>query len=232
MLAFDSEVYGALLAQYGASIWPLQLVALLAALTLTGLVRRPPAWFGRAIAGFLALLWAWSGLHFHAGAFSTINFVAPAVAAVFVLQALALAGSGLAAGTLVPRFGRTFAGWVGLGLVLVGLIGYPILGLPPCDALTGVPPYKAAPALGTSGTAAALVTLGFLSMSAGHAPWHLAAIPLCWLVVAGIAAGHLGMVESPVLLAAAVLAFCAILWNNHARHWVRAEPRRRSVRTP
>jgi len=222
MLAFDSEVYGTLLAQYGAAIWPWQLAALLVALTLLVLIRRPVAGLGRVIAGFLAVVWAWSGLRFHIDAFAAINFVAPVVGAALVLQALLLAVSGGASGTVNPRFTGTPTAWVGLGLAVVGLIGYPILGLPAWEALTGVPPYMAAPGLGTTGIAAALVTLGLLVMNEGRTPWHLAAIPLLWLVTAGMAAWHLGMVDSPILLACAGLAFFAILWKNHGRRLIHA----------
>jgi hypothetical protein len=212
MLAFDAEVYHSVLAQYGSAIWPLQFLMTALGLVVIGCLVRPFRYSGRLVASILSALWLWSAVHFHADTFATINFAAPVVVVAFVLQSLLLSWRGIIRGGFASSFPRTPPQWIGLGIAIFGLAIYPLLALPAGG------PLHAAPAIGTTGVSIAIVTLGVLvCVGERETFWHLTAIPLCWLLAAGLVLWNLPLPEAHWVFIAAGLAFSAILWNNWCR---------------
>ncbi len=171
-LLFSQRTYGSLVASYNAEIWPLQtmLVALgLMALVVAARSRSPL--HARLVWLLLGGAWCWVAWAFHLRRFSTINWAAEYLAWVFALQGMALLWAG------VMRPGLSFEprsparSVLGLGIVAVALLAWPLLGL-----MLGRP-WAQAESFGSSADPTAIATLGFLTL-APRAPGWLIVIPL------------------------------------------------------
>lgn len=208
MLPFTPDVFLSLFEQYNRAVWPAQIVAYVLGILAVLLALRPILGGGRLVGVVLAASWLWTGIAYHLLHFAMINFAAPGFAALFVLQGLLLAWTGLARGRLAFRFRPDATGWSGLGLAVFALLGYPLAAWLaghgwPRLALAGVAPCPTT-----------ILTLGMLLLAEGRTPWHLAVIPLLWSAVGGSAAFLLDMPEDISLPAAGALTFVLILRRN------------------
>lgn len=190
MLSYTSEVLAALLEEYALAIWPAEIVATGLALLALALTIYPVAAAGRVIAGLLAAAWAWTGAVFHGVYFASINFAAPAFAALFLVQALLFAWTGVMRGRLAFRFRPDLSGWAGMGLAAAALLISPPAGLAP--------------------TSTTLLTFALLLLGEPRTPLHLVATPLLWAVIAGASAWFLGIWHDVALLAAGLGAAALI----------------------
>ena len=188
-LLFSQRTYGSLVASYNAEIWPLQ--AMLVALGLMALVvaaRSRSPLHARLVWLLLGGAWCWVAWAFHLRRFSTINWAAEYLAWVFALQGMALLWAG------VMRPGLSFEprsparSVLGLGIVAVALLAWPLLGL-----MLGRP-WAQAESFGSSADPTAIATLGFLTL-APRAPG--------WLIVIPLAVSALGLALAWALQAAA-----------------------------
>lgn len=177
MIPFDTDAFFALFAAYNSAIWPAHVAAYALGLLVLAAMFRRFVQRDRLAAAALAAMWAWDGVAYHWFYFATINFLAPAFAAGFVLQALLLAWTGVARGRLRFAWRGDLAGWLGLALMLFALAGYPAWSWYAGHAWPKLPMFGVAPCPTT------LFTLG--ALLAGRAPWHLFVIPLLW--AAGLA---------------------------------------------
>lgn len=93
-LPFTRPEFLGVFAAYNRAVWPAALLLWIAAaaIAIALLSRRPPA--GRTVAAFLALMWLWTGVVYHAIFFRRVNVLAPSFAFFFVLEAGLLAGIG------------------------------------------------------------------------------------------------------------------------------------------
>ena len=205
----------ALIAGFNGALWPAQLFCYAAALAIVvGSVRRWSRWrravFGRGIGILLAAATAASALLFQLHTFALINFMAPAYAILFFLQAGLCLWTGGVRGAVVPRWQSGVNGWVAAVLIAYALVGYPIL--------VGVLGTSLAHTrvVGLDPGATAVFTLGVLLLAEGRTPLHSAFVPLAWSLIAGASAWHLGIAEElalPFFAAAAIFA----LWQKTRR---------------
>jgi Family of unknown function (DUF6064) len=200
-LLFSPRTYYRLVERHNLALWPAQIVALALAVAVAGLLRRPTPARSRAIAGILAVLWAWVGWAFVARRYAAINWAASYLAWLFVAETLLLGWLGAAGGRL--RFGwrRDPAGLVGGALFLGSVALYPVL----------------APALGRGWTQSELFgiapdptvlgTVGLLLMAEGspHPRRALLAAPLAWCLLGGATLLAMESPEAWILLPVAVL---------------------------
>ena len=208
MLPFTAEVYFALFAQYNGAIWPAQIIAYVLGLGAVVLACRPLAGSDRIVAGLLAAAWMWSGAVYHLLYFASINFSAPVLGAVFVLEGLLLAWTGVLRGRLAFRFQPDPAGWAGLGLAVFAMVGYPVMGWLAGHGWPRAAVFGVAPAPVT------IFTLGLLLLAERRTPVHLVAIPVLWTLVGGAAAWFLGIPEDLVLPLAGFLTLALAWWKN------------------
>ncbi len=148
----------------------------------------------------LALFWLWNGIAYHWLFFATINPAAYLFGTLFVVQGLLFGATGLR--TSMPRF-RLSAGpacWAGGLLVVYALLLYPLLGW-----LAGHH-YPAVPLFGVAPCPTTIFTLGLLLWQERPTPWHLAVIPLAWVIVGGSAALLLQVPQDYGLIGAGLLA--------------------------
>ena len=201
-LLFSPRTYYRLIERHNLAIWPAQLVTLALGVAIAALLRRPARGRSRAIAGMVALLWAWVGGIFVAGRYATINWTASYFAGLFAAEVLLLGWLGVAKAGL--RFGwrRDAAGLLGAVLFTGSVALYPVL----------------APVLGRGWTQSevfgiapdptVLGTLGLLLMADGtpRSRWALLAPPMVWCLVSGTTLWAMGSPEKWILLPAAVVA--------------------------
>lgn len=200
MLPFTPEVYVSLLATYNQAMNPAHVVAAVFALVMLLSVGGRYRFADRLIAVLLAAFWLWTGIAFHYFYFSTINFVAPVFALLFVLQGLVLIWTGTIRGGLEFRQPDIPRSWIAMGLVIFLFVIY--------DLIAGIfdRDWPASAELGVAPTPTTIVTLGFLMLLQPRAPWHLLAIPLLWCLTGAAYGWFLGIYEDLSLLPAAVMA--------------------------
>lgn len=208
MLPFTAEVFFAQFAQYNAAIWPAQIVGYVLGLVAVVLIFRPTGWSDRLVAASLAIAWLWIGAVYHFAYFAAINFSAPVFGAVFILEGLLLTWTGVVRGRLAFRFQPGVVGWVGVGLIVLGMAIYPVLGWTVGRAWPRAAMFGVAPCPTT------IFTLGLLLLVDGRTPLHLLAIPALWSLVAGTAVWFLGIPEDLVLPVAGLVALALAPWKN------------------
>lgn len=199
-LPFTAEILEALVGRYVLAVWPLPLVAPVLAVLAVALLLRPLRGGGRAAAALLAAAWAGVGIDFHIKTVATIDFLAPLYGGFFLVQAALLGWSGVLRGRLRGGFPGDAAGWAGLSLAGIGILGYPLLAL----ALGRT--WPSLPIVGVTPDPTAMLTLGLLLLGGGRPPRHLFVVPALWALVAGVTGWMLGTPERLLLPAAAVAA--------------------------
>lgn len=205
MLPFDRAQFFAVFADYNRAIWPAQAAAYLLALAAVVLMARRARAAERAVPALLALMWAWTGIAYHALFFAAINKAAVVFAALFVLQALGFAQVALHHGLRfsVPRGARAACGWA---LVAYAGIVYPLLGM-----ATGHG-WPALPMFGVTPCPVTLFTFGVLLLAQPPLPRRLLVIPWLWALIGGSAAWLLGVMQDWPLLISGVLVV-SWLWR-------------------
>jgi hypothetical protein len=201
-LPFSAEQFFAVFAAYNEATWPAPIVAYAlglaaAAVPLAAYNRHSPDLVHKAAVAVLALMWAWTGIAYHALFFSKINAAAFAFAALFIAQAAVLVAAGRSTRFEGAAFVDTL---IGAFFVVYAMVLYPLIGL-----WTGHV-YPAAPAFGVTPCPVTIFTFGLLLQTKGHSPWLLVAIPIVWSLIGGSAAFLLGVVQDWVLLFSGVVA--------------------------
>ena len=175
LLLFSPQVYWRLFALENESVWPAQpaVLAAVALLALCFVWRRRHA--GRWLGPVLGAAWLWTGWHFVALRFGTVNWLAPTLAWGFYAEAALLAGLGLSGRIVFPRQGRS--AWFGIGLLAAAPV-WPVLA--PLDGR----PWREAEVFAIAPDPTAIATLGLLAL-AERSRWTalLCAAPVLWLAV-------------------------------------------------
>lgn len=186
-LLFAPRTYYRLFALYNQAIWPGQLLALAAGITILLFLLRGGTGRARAALAILAAAWLWVAWAFLLQRYDTINWVARYFAVGFALHALLLAGwAAMGRPRLESRLGG--AGRFGVAVVLFALVGQPLLG-----PLMGRA-WAQAEVFGIAPDPTAVGTLGVLLVAKGRMAWALFAIPLAWCAITG---ATLATMESP-----------------------------------
>ena len=211
MTPYDRQSWFNLLAGYHRAIWPLHLLALPMLLALPLLVmghdkvgiKQTTA--VRLTLASLGLSWLWCGGVFHMQYFSSLNWAAQWFGILFMIQGGLLL---LAAGLLrtVQWVGMpSWRGWLGVIVLLVALLVYPLSGLLEGRTLLQLEVFPLLPAPVMLITVAVLILLnsGFRHV--------LVIIPLLWGVISAAFAATLGLVEAYFMVGALAIWFVSML---------------------
>ena len=208
LVPFTRDVFFGVLERYNEAIWPAQIAALLLVLLAVWSALRPFPGSGRLIAAILTAAWIWTGVAYYMLHYAQINWAAWAFGFVFVLQGVALIVTGVIRDRIAFRFAGDAAGWVGLVLIAVAAVVYPLIGVGsdqgwPRAALVGIAPGPTV-----------LWTLGMLLLAVPRVPWHLLFIPLLCSVIGGIGALLLVLPQDVALPLGALLTIVLVIRKN------------------
>jgi hypothetical protein len=156
---------------------------------------RNPIDRSRQLTFFLAVLWAWNAIAYHALLFTRINPAAWIFAALFALQAALLWRAGRRR-RLEYFSTRGPVPTVGVALIVFSFL-YPFLSVMSH-------PYPATPTYGVP-CPTAILTMGVFLTTRGGVPFTLALVPALWGLVGGSAAVLLGVPVDYVLLVAGLV---------------------------
>lgn len=208
---FTIEQFLGVFVAYNAAIWPAQIVAY-----VLGLLAVSALWLNgsrgkRLIPAILAGMWAWNGIVYHFLSFAAINPAAKGFAVLFILQAILLAASAIAASGPRFRVEPDLRSATGLSLIAYALLIYPILGAWAGHGLMAGPMFGVAPCPMT------IFTIGMLVLARGRWALRLSIIPILWSLVGLAAAVQLGISEDfglPVAAIALVIVLASDRFNS------------------
>ena len=202
-LPFSRDDFFTVFVRYNDTVWPAQVVLYGLAVFAVVLAFRRSAAASRGTHVLLAALWLWMGLVYHAGFFAGINRAALVFALIFVAQSglFALLAGRRKTVVYAPR--KDLAGLAGGGLVVLGLIVYPLL------SLVAGHRYPAQPTFGLP-CPTTIFTFGVLLWAIDTIPRAIFVIPVIWSAIASVAAFQLGVGEDMSLTLSPVVV--ALIW--------------------
>lgn len=212
LLLFSERVYWRLFELENGELWPMPLLASLAAAAALVVHNRRPGMGTRLFCGILALAWLSVGSNFVMQRYAPINWVMGYVGPVFMFQALVFAALVLRP-AIKGAISRT-ALRLGYSLILAAL-AYPVLALLQGRGLSSAEVFGIAP------DPTALASIGAAFLMTGH--WYrLAALvlPCQWLLQSAVT---LYLLNGPATLAPAlgcavsVVGIVALCWRPSGR---------------
>ena len=195
LLLFSPQVYWRLFALENEAVWPAQPVVLAAAALLALSLVRERRHAGRWLGPVLGAAWLWTGWHFVALRYGSVNWAAPTFAWGFYAEAALLAGLGLSGRLVFMQRGRGARS--GLGLLVGAVLIWPLLA--PLDGR----PWREAEVIVIAPDPTAIATLGLLVL-AERTRWTalLCIAPVLWLALSVLTLVTLGAWQGWAVLAA------------------------------
>lgn len=176
-IPFSPEIYWRLIERVNETFWPLHILTIVlgAAALLLALSHHK-----RFALLLLAPVWLSSGIIFHLTFYAELNWAAPWFGWAFLVQAALLLAVAAFTGSDQPEsHAASAATWIGTGIAILGLLGYPLIG-----PVFGAGPTHAE-AYGLHPDPTAITSLGVLILILrGHVGWLAVAIPALWCLVA------------------------------------------------
>ena len=206
-LPFNIEQFLGVFEKYNHAIYPLQVLFYALAVVVVFLAFKAGANRNKIIAAILSFYWLWMGLVYQVLFFSSINKLAYAFGAFFMIQSALFFYMGVLRNRLSFSLKKNLQGFLGILLVLYALILYPWIS----HALGHR--YPASPGLGLP-CPTTIFTFGLLLWSDKKLKPGILIIPLSWSVVGLSAALNLGMTEDYGLIVAGILSSVFILFQN------------------
>jgi hypothetical protein len=176
------------------------------------LLLRPRRWSNEAIAGILALLWAWMGAAYHLWQFSAVNPAAYLFAGLSLMQGALFAWEGV-----LRRRLRFEAARGGRFLVGAGLLAYALLVYPQLSGLLGHH-YPAMPTFGLP-CPTTVFTIGVLVFLAAPYPRYVLLLPLVWCAVGTAAVFLFGLPQDLGLTVAGAVGVGLLLRRQSVAWW-------------
>lgn len=207
-LLFSPRVYWRMFELHNAALWPLQVLALAAGLTIVLLVVWRPRSSARWLTPLLAIPWIFVGWSFLWNRYADINWAAAYVAPAFAVEGVLL----LACGPFLSFDRRGLAGWTGYFLLAFALAGQPLLA-----PLQGRG-WASSEVFGIAPDPTAIATLGLLLLARGRLVPLLLPIPVLWCLLSGVTLQTMGEPQAWALHAVVAVAVAA---------WIRTIVRRR-----
>ena len=195
LLLFSPRVYWRLFALENESVWPAQPVLLAAGALLVLCLLRGWAAGPALVRPVLGAAWLWSGWHFVALRYGTVNWAAPTLAWGFYAEASLLAALGLSGRLVFAGSGRSVR--AGSGLLALAVLVWPALA--PLDGR----PWREAEVVALAPDPTALATLGLLALAA-RSRWTalLCVVPALWLALSALTLVTMGAWQGWAVLAA------------------------------
>lgn len=198
--------------EYNAAVFPAQAILLVLVLLAVG-ISVSGRTITRVIGLFLGLLWIWIGAVYHIAFFSSINPIATAFGALFILEGGLILFATVQGTLSFRRSPSTSQHFLGYLLIFFGLLVYPLISYLTEGSVSriisvGLP----CPSL--------IVTFGFFLLAAGRVPPILLIIPSLWAVIGTSAAVNFGVYQDFMLIISAALCDIILLKRKAITHAV------------
>jgi hypothetical protein len=205
-LPFTTEQFFEVFKNYNESVFPIQIIFYLLALTVIFLSIKKFNGADRIINAVLSFFWFWMGVVYHLFYFTSINKAAYLFGVVFILQGLLFFYQGVVKDKLTYKFRFDKFGWTGAVLIAFALIIYPLLGF-----IFGHF-YPTSPTFGLP-CPTTIFTFGILIWHDKRITLSILIIPSIWAIIGLFAALQLGVWEDTGLLVAGILATLVIFFK-------------------
>lgn len=206
-MPFTPEQFFQVFEKYNQTIFPMQIVLILAALAAVMLASKPKALSDEIISVLLAVFWLWTGFVYHLIFFTEINPAAYIFGTVFIVQGFLFLYQGLLKKSLSFRFAPNLYGILGAIFIVYALIIYPVIGY-----ATGRV-YPASPTFGAP-CPMVIFTFGLLMWTNKKLALYLLIIPTLWAFLGISAASSFGVIEDFGLLIAGTIGTAFIIRRN------------------
>lgn len=198
-MPFSTEDFLAVFGNYNSGVFPFQVILLLAGIIVLFLLKSPSDVKDTFINIFLVVLWLWNGIVYHFLFFTKINPAAYIFSAIFIIQAFLFIYSGFVKRNLSFNFSGGLTGFLGLFMIIFGLLIYPLIGFlllgdPGKVILIGLP------------CPSVIITFGLFLLTAANFPRYLLIIPTIWALIGFTAVINFGIYQDAALLLSAVIA--------------------------
>jgi Family of unknown function (DUF6064) len=217
---FTVEQFLDMFHRYNEAIWPMQIVGYAIGLFIVAVIvarlrgsrsfLTSPTVLDRLVPALLASYWAWLGVVFMWGYQADLSASGRPFGVLFLVGAAAFAVAALVRADLGPGRVQSWRLAIGAGMVVYGMVIYPLLG-----ALVGHT-YPSAPVFGVAPCPTTIFTLGVL-LCCVRPRWYLLAVPLIWACIATMAAAKLGITEDFGLIVSAVVTVVVAFWLGSPR---------------
>ncbi|MEE4197464.1 MAG: DUF6064 family protein [Bacteroidales bacterium] len=195
---FTTAQFFEIFEKYNSAVFPMQLIILALGIGSIILVHRNSSLKNSLIAGFLGLLWLWTGIFYHILFFTSINKAAFGFGGIFILQGIFF---------FIERSRKklefSFTGKVreaiGYFFILFGLIVYPLISYLLEDAFVNTI------SLGLP-CPTTIFTFGFLMITTNKLSKYILIIPTLWAIIGTGAAINFGVYQDYVMLLSAIIA--------------------------
>jgi hypothetical protein len=204
---FTSQQFFEVFGTYNQSVWPMQVVLYLIALTAVIFVLTKLPGQSWLVFGMVSLLWLWMGLVYHIFFFSAINKAAYIFGIFYILQSAVFIIYGCLGNRIFISFKADFYSISGIIFIIYGLVIYPVVG----HFLGHI--YPDSPTFGLP-CPTTIFTFGLLLMINGKIPWPMIIIPFLWSIIGFSAAINFGVIEDTGLLIAGISGLIMILIRN------------------
>lgn len=194
-LLFSARTYYRVAEHYNRDIWPLQLLALAAGVSILILaVRRSSP---RVVAALLAAAWIWTGWEYELKRYATINWAARGFGVAFFVEAALL----IVVGVLLDGFQMKVDPFA------IGMFAFALV-VEPSIAVVAGRPWPAVEIFGVGPDPTAVATLAVLLLARQRL---LTVIPILWCAISGATLWTLQERDALLLPAAAIVAAVMML---------------------
>ena len=195
-MPFDGQQFIDVFAAYNTTVFPAQVILLVAGLLAIRLASNGDTTSSRVTAAILSLFWLWMGYVYHWVFFLRINDLAVGFGAMFAAQAAIIFYAGVIRTDLFFERSSGTRTFIGTCVLVYSLILYPLIGM----RLGHSYPYSPTFGLPCPTT---IFTFGLLARSAKRLPVYVLPLMLSWVVIGSSAAYLFGMFEDLGLIVAA-----------------------------
>ncbi len=200
-LLFSLPTYERLFELHNRALWPGHLLVLVAIVVLVhGVLTPAPA--NRTVYTLLGVIWIWLAGSFFLMRLQPINWFAVYLAPVIALQGVILLIYGWVGKFQASVPASAVGRWMAIGLLIFGLLGYPL------SALVLDRPWQEMEIFALAPDPTAVATLAVLAGCGRAAPWPLWLIPGLWCGWTGLT---LWALQSPAFFMAPTATVVALL---------------------
>ncbi len=206
-LPFSIEQFLEVFKKYNEAVFPAQVIFYLIGGVGIYLALKPKPKSNKVVSLILAFLWLWMGIVYHLKFFTAINKAAYLFGLVFIVQGILFLVLGVFKNNISFQFRKDTYGILGISLITLALIIYPVLGY----FLGHVYPFSPTFGLPCPTT---IFTFGFLLLDQKRCPIWILIIPFTWSLIGFMAALQLGILEDVSLIVAGLVATSLLVYRN------------------